>query len=186
MSNRKFVVFDVETPNGNNDRMSAIGVCIVENGKVIGDFNTLINPQTYFAHDNIALTGITPEMVEKAPAFPEVWKALAPVFESGVLVAHNASFDMGVLAKCLAAYKIPWKSEAEYACTVRMSRACFPESPNHRLNTMCEHLNIDLVHHHAGSDSIACGKILIECIEKGVDLQKYIKKYDMNRFRLRV
>ena len=182
MSNEKYIVFDVETPNGNNDRMSAIGVCIVENGRITGDFNTLINPETHFDYNNITLTGITPAMVMKAPKFPEVWKALEPVFNGGILIAHNAPFDMGVLAKCLAGYGINWKNEAEYACTVRMSRACFPAFPNHKLNTMCSCLDIDLLHHNAGSDSIACGKVLLACMERGIDVKKYVKKYNMRRF----
>ena len=34
----KYVCFDVETPNLKNDRMSAIGVCVVDDGVIVSEF----------------------------------------------------------------------------------------------------------------------------------------------------
>ena len=59
----RYIAFDVETPNYANDRMSAIGVTVVENGEIVGTYDTLVNPETYFDSFNVRLTGITPEMV---------------------------------------------------------------------------------------------------------------------------
>jgi len=39
----RVVAFDVETPNNANDRMSAIGITVVENGVITREMNTLIN-----------------------------------------------------------------------------------------------------------------------------------------------
>ena len=58
---RRYLVFDVETPNARNDRMSAIGLTLVEDGQVRRTHATLINPETWFDDFNIRLTGITPE-----------------------------------------------------------------------------------------------------------------------------
>ena len=66
----RFIVFDVETPNFKNDRMSAIGVAVVEGGELVSEFETLVNPETFFNRFNIDLTGITPEAAAEAPAFP--------------------------------------------------------------------------------------------------------------------
>ena len=38
-----YVVFDVETPNHLNDKMSSIGIVVVENGKITDTFSSLIN-----------------------------------------------------------------------------------------------------------------------------------------------
>ena len=46
---------------------------------------------------NIQLTGISEKTVADAPAFPDLWAEIEPIFSSGILVAHNAVFDMGVL-----------------------------------------------------------------------------------------
>ena len=105
----RFIVFDTETPNHRNDRMSAIGITVVEHGQITEEFYSLVNPETEFDWFNIRLTGITPEAVADQPTFPRLWEQIRPLFESGMPVAHNAVFDMGVLAKCLDAYSIHWR-----------------------------------------------------------------------------
>lgn len=179
----RYIAFDVETPNGANNRMSAIGVTVVEDGRIVQEIATLVNPETYFHRFNIQLTGITPEAAEKAPAFYELWPTLEPIFSSGLLVAHNATFDMGVLAKCLAVYGIEWKDSADYACTVQMGRKCFPELPNHKLNTLCDYLGIPLEHHQAGSDSRACASLLMRYQERGLEVERFRRQYDLSRRR---
>ena len=181
----RYIAFDVETPNSNNNRMSAIGVAVVENGAIVEEFATLVNPETWFAPFNIGLTGITPEMAECAPGFDELWPQLEPVFSSGMLIAHNAPFDMSVLAKCLRAYCVDWRDTAAYACTCQMGRRCYPELPNHRLNTLCAHCGIALDHHKAGSDSRACASLLLDYLERGVDVERFRREYDMTEFRTR-
>ena len=157
----KYIVFDVETPNSANDRMSAIGLAVVEGDRIVEEFSTLINPEVYFNRFNIQLTGISPEDVVDAPTFSDLWPSLKCMLEGGILIAHHAPFDMSVLAKCLDAYGIFWKEFAAYACTCQMGRRCYPDLPNHRLNTLCEHLKIELDHHRAGSDSRACAQLLL-------------------------
>lgn len=175
----KYIAFDVETPNSRNDRMSAIGLAVVEDGVITQEFSTIIDPETYFHPFNIQLTGITPGMAAEAPTFGELWPALEPIFSDGVLAAHNAPFDMGVLSKCLRAYGIEWQRYVRYCCTVRMGRRCYPWLENHKLNTMCEHLDIPLDHHRAGSDSRACAQLLINYAERGLDIQDCTRVYDL-------
>ena len=89
------IVFDVETPNAANNRMSAIGLTVVENGLIVEEYSTLVNPETYFNAFNIRLTGITPEMAAQGPDFGTLWTSgLGELMGSGLLVAHNAPFDM--------------------------------------------------------------------------------------------
>ena len=54
----RFIVLDVETPNRYNNRMSAIGICVVENGRISDTFFSYVNPETHFDYFNIRLTGI--------------------------------------------------------------------------------------------------------------------------------
>lgn len=177
----RYVVFDVETPNSSNNRMSAIGIAVVEDGKLVKELSTLVNPETYFHPFNVQLTGITPAMAEEAPTFSELWPVLEPIFDSGLLVAHNAPFDMGVLAKCLRAYCVDWHDTADYACTVRMGRRCYPKLPNHRLSTLCEYLSIPLEHHQAGSDSRACAQLLVNYIDRGLDVREFQREFDFRQ-----
>ncbi|MBE7003934.1 MAG: exonuclease [Ruminococcaceae bacterium] len=177
----RYIAFDVETPNYRNDRMSAIGVSVVEGDEIVDEFYSLVDPETRFDRFNVQLTGITPEAVADAPNFPELWHELEPIMESGLLVAHNAPFDMSVLGRCLLDYGISWRPTARYACTCQMGRRLMPELPNHKLNTMCDYLGVELDHHHAGSDSRACAEILLHYLSDGADVRPFIRTYDLRR-----
>ena len=125
---------------------------------------------------NTKLTGIDARTVAGAPTFPELWKKIEPILSSGVLVAHNASFDMGVLKKCLKDYNIQWKSAVPYCCTVQIGRRVLPEI-SHKLNNVCDHYGICLDHHRADSDSTAAAKILLRYMEKGTVISDFVKEY---------
>lgn len=174
----RFIVFDTETPNFRNDRMSAVGISVVEHGEIVEEFYSLVNPETEFDPFNIQLTGITPEAVANAPTFPQLWPQIQPLFDSGMPVAHNAPFDMGVLAKCLDAYSIHWRPWSRYVCTVKFARNALPGMINYKLNTLCGQLGIPLDHHNAGSDSHAAAELLILCLRNG-DVTKCIRTANM-------
>lgn len=179
----RYIVFDVETPNPANDRISAIGITVVEDGALAETFATLVDPEVPFAPFHMALTGITPEQVAGKPAFPDLWREIAPLMGSGPLVAHNAPFDLSVLAKCLRHYGIPWRTRVPYLCTCQMSRRLLPQLPNHRLNTLCDRLDLPLDHHRAGSDSLACAGVLLRHFTAGASVQPFLRTYDLTRLR---
>ena len=174
-----YIAFDVETPNNGNRRMSAIGIAVVERGGIVEHHYTLVNPESRFDPFHVRLTGITAEMVQNKPTFPELWPDLARLLDRGLLIAHNAPFDLSVLAKCLWDYGIHWRGTVSYACTCQMSRRLLPHLPNHKLDTLCDYLGFDLEHHNAGSDSQACGEILLHCLEKGADIRQFLRRYDL-------
>lgn len=172
----RYIAFDVETPNRLNDKMSSIGITVIENGAVKDHFYSLVNPETHFDYFNTQLTGIDAKAVSRAPTFSKLWREIEPLMSSGVLVAHNAVFDMGVLKKCLNGYGISWKDSAKYLCTVQIGRRVLP-GISHKLNDLSERFGISLNHHNAASDSEACARILLKYIESGTDVNSFIKTY---------
>ncbi len=180
--NDTYVVFDVETPNSRNDRMSAIGLVVARDGEELTHFYSLVNPETAFDAFNISLTGITPRMVRNQPTFPVLWQLLQPLMERGILCAHNAPFDLGVLGRCLLDYNIEWKPRGEYVCTCQMGRRLLPQAPNHRLNTLAELLDLPLQHHNALSDARACAGLLRYYQSLG-PLDRYRRTYDFRSLR---
>ena len=172
----RYIAFDVETPNRYNSRMSAIGIAVVEDGRIVDSFYSLVDPEQPFDLLNTQLTGIDSRAVRGAPTFRELWGRIEPIMSSGLLVAHNAPFDMGVLKKCLRAYNIPWRTQVPGVCTVRMGRRLLP-GISHGLGDMCAYYGIELDHHRADSDSLACARILIRYLESGADPEKYIRMY---------
>ena len=99
------------------------------------------------------------------------------MLRNSVLVAHNAPFDLRVLASCLHDYHIDWKPETVYLCTCQMGRKAYPYLLNHKLNTLCEHLRLELDHHNAGSDSRACALLLLDYLEKGLRPEPFLRTY---------
>ena len=167
----RFVAFDVETPNASNNRMSAIGIAVIEGGALVSSFSSLIDPEVHFDPFNSMLTGITPDMVRGAPNFAALWPTIGPMLGSGVLLAHNATFDLRVLACCMPRY-------LRYGCTVQMGRRCYPELPNHKLDTLCLYRGIALDHHKADSDSLACARLLLDYEKSGLDPAPFLRRYD--------
>lgn len=176
----RFTVFDVETPNRLSNRMSAIGITVIEDGAIADEFYSLVNPETHFDYFNTKLTGISEETVRNAPVFPELWTRIEPLMSEGLLVAHNAVFDMNVLKKCLCDYGIDWKPYARYICTVQMGRRLLP-GMSHKLNVLCDYYGIPLDHHKADSDSHACAEILLRYLESGADIRQFIRTCSFNK-----
>lgn len=172
----RYIVFDVETPNRYNDRMSAIGISVIDGGAITEEFFSYVNPETAFDYFNTRLTGIDRRTVAGAPTFPELWERIGPILSSGILAAHNAVFDLGVLKHCLNGYGIRWKDTARYCCTAQMGRKLIPAMP-HRLNDLCDHYGIALDHHQAASDSRACAELLLKYFSEGADEKKFIRTY---------
>lgn len=157
-----FIAMDFETANAKPYSACSLALVMVRNSQIVGEYYTLIKPETDFFWRNIQIHGIHPRDVATAPKFPAVWEQIQQYYnENSLIVAHNAPFDNGVLKGTLAYYGLeqpPFLS----LCTARSSRKLYPEFPNHRLNTMCEQLKIPLLNHHdALEDSRACAQILL-------------------------
>lgn len=157
-----FIAIDFETANHLPHSACSVALVMVQHGKIVGEYYSLIQPETEFFWRNIQVHGIEPEDVRNAPKFPEVWRNIQTYFqENRLIVAHNAAFDMKVLAGCLDYYGL---EQPHYLslCTVKTSRKLFPTMTNHRLDTVCANLNITLNNHHdALEDSRACAEILL-------------------------
>ena len=175
----RYIAFDVETPNRYNDRISAIGITVIEDGAIVDSFYSLVNPEVDFDYFNTQLTGIDAHMVKDAPTFGELWSDIEPAMSSGLLVAHNATFDMSVLKKCLHAYSVDWVPAASYLCTVQMGRRLLPET-RHSLDALCDYYDISLDHHRADSDSRACAEILLRYLNSGTDVKPFIRRYQFS------
>lgn len=157
-----FIAMDFETANYQRHSACSLALVMVRNSRIVGEYYSLINPKTDFFWKNIQIHGIHPEDVADAPTFPDVWQEIRQYYnQNSLIVAHNAPFDCGVLAGCLKHYGLEQPNYLAL-CTAKSSRKLYPEFPNHRLNTMCQQLQIPLEHHHdALEDSRACARILL-------------------------
>lgn len=157
-----FIAMDFETANYQPYSACSLALVMVKDSRIVGEYYSLINPETSFYSKNIQIHGIHPGDVKDAPLFPEMWRDIRQYFDQNrLIVAHNSDFDTNVLASCLERYHLEQPSYLSL-CTVRTSRKLFPEMRNHKLNTVCQELGISLEHHHdALEDSRACAEILL-------------------------
>jgi DNA polymerase-3 subunit epsilon len=156
-----FVAIDFETANAQRDSACAVGLAVVAEGNVIEGYHALIRPPTLeFSPRNVAIHGIRPGDVEDQPDFKGLWSDLSAFVRDKILVAHNAPFDAGVLCACLRMHDID-PGVLRFACTLKMARELLPGLPNHRLPTLAALFGIELKHHDACSDAVACARLAV-------------------------
>jgi len=180
----RLVILDFETANNHPASACSIGFVVMEDGVILHEGIHLIKPDPqhgFFDPFNIAIHGIQPEDVETALNFDELWPELLPWFRNSILVAHNAMFDMGVLNALITQYGIS-KPLCTTLDTVEIARRMWPYLPNHRLNTVCEFLEIPLNHHEALSDARGSALILMNAMAQ---LEEYDIGAFINRLKLK-
>jgi DNA polymerase-3 subunit epsilon len=174
-----FVAIDFETADRGADSACAVGLVRVENGVIARKVVQLIRPPRFIDGDLFSpppaefeftyIHGIKPEQVADKPTFREAWPNLEGILAGAhFMAAHNAPFDSGVLGACCAAAGLP-KPPHRFVDTVRLARATWNIFPT-KLNNVCSHLGIELNHHEALSDALACAQIVIAAQMKGVKL----------------
>lgn len=161
-----FLAIDFETATYTRDSACSVGLVRVEKGKIVHKAVHLIRPPTrQFTFTYIH--GISWEDVSESPTFKEVWKDILPLFEGiSFLAAHNASFDASVLRACCQRHRLA-PPEVPFACSMKLARAQWSIYPT-KLPDVCRHLDIQLNHHEALSDALACAKIILAAQKEGV------------------
>lgn len=158
-----FVALDFETANKYKNSACSLAVITVANGVITKKAYSLIKPPFMsFDPECIEIHGIEPKDVMHEKTFDQLWDSIYENHLKGrIMIAHNAKFDMNVLRSTLDYYKIPWPA-LDYACTVKLSRAVWPDLVNHKLNTMAAYLGVEFRHHYALDDAETCANLAIE------------------------
>lgn len=165
-----FVVLDLETTGGSNERDSITEIAAVKirGGEVIGEFDTLVNPGRPIPQSVVSITGITDAMVAEAPELASILPSLIEFCGGAVLVAHNAAFDTGFLRTNYEAHGFDWP-KPRVLCTVRLARRLVgrDETPNHKLATLARVLKARTEpRHRALRDARATVDVLHALLER--------------------
>jgi DNA polymerase-3 subunit alpha (Gram-positive type) len=164
-----FVVVDVEATGAKTppNRLIELGAYKIRGGKIVDKFLSLVNPEIPIPRFVAALTGISNEMVKRAPVFTEVAPRWLDFVSDSVLVAHNAPFDTSFLNHEISRVYPGHRMVNPHLCTVKLSRRVMPELLNHRLDTIANHFSIPIVsRHRAGSDALATAEIFLMLLTK--------------------
>ncbi|BCB03391.1 PolC-type DNA polymerase III [Bacillus sp. KH172YL63] len=178
-----FIVFDVETTglSAVYDTIIELAAVKIKDGEIIDKFESFANPHHPLSATTIDLTGITDDMVQSAPEIQDVLRDFHRWIEDDILVAHNASFDMGFLNAGFQKAGIS-KATNPVIDTLELGRLLYPQFKNHRLNTLAKKFDIELTQHHrAIYDAETTGylllKMLKDALEKGITNHNQFNDY---------
>ena len=146
-----YIVFDIETTGFSSirDRIIEIGAVKVVNGRIVDRFSTFVNPQRPIPFEITNLTSITDEMVMDSPAIDVILPQFLEFIGDGVLVAHNAGFDVGFIEQNCR--NLGLNDHFVYLDTVALARVLLPTLSKYKLNVVAKALNISLENHHRAS-----------------------------------
>ncbi len=98
-NNMSYTIIDIETTGLSKHRhkITEIGAAKVRDGKIVEQYQTLVNPGCHIPSFITKLTGINDDMVKDAPTIASVLPEFMAFLGEDVFVAHNATFDFGFL-----------------------------------------------------------------------------------------
>ncbi|MBL8420648.1 MAG: 3'-5' exoribonuclease [Dechloromonas sp.] len=154
MSARALAFVDLETTGATatSDRITEIGIIEVDADGSVREWQQLVNPGTRIPPFIEQLTGISNELVADAPAFADVADETRRRLEGRLFIAHNARFDYGFLKNEFKRLGVTFR--APVLCTVKLSRALFPEHKRHNLDSLIARHNLAVgARHRALADA---------------------------------
>ncbi len=158
----RWAAIDFETATRSRTSACAVGVVLVDDGRVVEERGWLIQPPgNRYEPINIRIHGIRPEHTVGKPDFGAVWRDVDALVGDRLMLAHNAPFDMGVLRRSGEHTNAAVRDHA-FACTVALARRTWPTFGYFNLKAVCDALGIELINHHdAVADARACAEIAL-------------------------
>jgi DNA polymerase III epsilon subunit family exonuclease len=163
-----FVVFDLETtgPKTPGAKIMELGAYRVERGRIVAEFQTLVNPLTPIPNFISGLTGITDAMVADAPTFDAVAADWLRFAGEAILVAHNAIFDVRFINHEISLVYPGRCMPNSHLCTVSLARRVLPDLKSFRLPALAEHFSVPhRFRHRAGDDARATAEVFIVLLD---------------------
>ena len=130
-----FVDLETTGTSTTQDRITEIGIVLVDDDGV-REWSRLVYPQMRIPAYIEQMTGITNQMVERAPLFSELAEEVAELLRGYLFIAHNARFDYGFLKNEFK--RVGLHFQPQVLCTVKLSRALFPQYHKHNLDSLIE------------------------------------------------
>lgn len=152
MQGRPLIFVDVETTGGTpvDGRILEIGALRVENDKIVGRLNQVLDPEGPVPGWITQLTGITGHDTSGQPTFADIGAELSRFFKGAIFVAHNVNFDYGFFAAEFR--RLGQRFAMDKLCTVRLSRALYPEQRSHRLDAVIARHGYRVANRHRAYD----------------------------------
>jgi DNA polymerase-3 subunit epsilon len=163
-----FTAIDFETANNSAASACSVGLVKVRDGRVVDTAYWLIKPPLgydAFLEWNVRIHGIMAADVADAMLWSEQLPDLVAFAENDYLVAHNAGFDMGVIATASAASFVA-SPTFDYLCSLHVARKTY-HLDSYRLPVAAMAAGFeDFEHHNAAADAAACAAIIVHAADR--------------------
>lgn len=149
---KPLVFVDIETTGLSpaRERVIEVAAIRVEHGKIVEEFNQLINPAKPLPYFITQLTGISSDDVFEAPAFEDIADNLYRIMDGAIFVAHNVRFDYSFLQQEFQ--RVDMNFNPQQLCTMRLSRALYPQHSTHKLANLIERHGFTYAARHRAYD----------------------------------
>ena len=159
-----FTAIDFETATGKRYSACAVGIATVENGIIVDEYNSLIQPpDNEYLYYNSEVHGITEDDTDNTSLFPDIYPEIKKRITGKIIVAHNESFDRSVLQKTMEYYDLDYSElnlSNQWECTLKIYRAKGYNPAS--LDVCCKKQGIELNHHEALSDARGCAMLYLK------------------------
>ena len=168
----RYVVVDLEaTSTGSKAKIIQVGIVVIENGEIVDQYGTDVNPHEPLDSHIKELTGLTDQRLAVAPEFSQVAGRIFELVKDGVFVAHNVQFDANLLAEYL--FFEGYELRTPRVDTVELAQVLYPQFEKYNLGILCQELGIKLDHAHTAlSDAQATAELLLFMRQKLFQLPK--------------
>jgi DNA polymerase-3 subunit epsilon len=133
-------VIDFETTGlspAMGDRATEVAIVLLEEGRVVDRFQSLMNAGVHIPAFITSLTGISNAMVAEAPEATTVMAEANRFVGMAPMVAHNASFDRKFWEAELGRAGVT--AAQPFACTMLLARRLYPQAPSHKLGVLVDY-----------------------------------------------
>ena len=176
-----YTIVDIETTGGSHgNRITEIAAVRTDGENILGSYESLVNPEVFIPKSITLLTGITNAMVQDAPKYEEIASEFLAFLEDSVFVAHNVSFDYGIIKNHFEDIGVPFNKKK--LCTVRLSKGIIPGYPSYSLGKICGELGIEnKSRHRAMGDTMATVELFHYILTKDQENFVYYSLNQLNR-----
>lgn len=164
-----FCTLDLETTGGSSAtcEITEIGAIKHRGGKVIGSFQTLVDPGLPIPPSITILTGITQAMVIDAPKIETALPAFLEFLGGSVIVGHNVRFDVSFLNAACESLGYPRLDNKRVDTAALARRLIRSEVRNLKLRTLAAHFRSPVTPiHRALDDARATAHVLHALLER--------------------
>ena len=172
-----FIAIDVETANADMSSICQIGIALFRDSQLAGEWDRLIDPQTYFDSINIGIHGITQDDISGAPRFAQIFPDLSKLLQENITVIHTP-FDRVAIQQAALLHNLNLP-ETTWLDTAKVARRTWSEfsQRGYGLASVCKKIGYEFKHHDALEDAKASGEILLAATrETGLDLPGWTKR----------